>query len=124
MTGKNLTGKLAHFSARRRWTVLGAWAVILVAAFFAAGSIGDVTSNNSQSNPNIESDVARALTDERINTEDGAKEFVMVEFETGNVDDADNKAFVSALVADLVALEDVASVASYIDGSEGLVTAD
>ncbi|MCH8221857.1 MAG: MMPL family transporter, partial [Chloroflexi bacterium] len=124
MTSKNLTGKLAHFSARRRWTVLGAWAVILVAAFFVAGSIGEVTSNDGQSNPNVESDVARALIDERINTEDKAEEFVLVEFTSGTVNDADNRAFVTALVADLEELEDVTSVASYVDGSEGLVTSD
>ena len=31
MTGKNLTGRLAQLSARRRWTVLGAWVVVLLA---------------------------------------------------------------------------------------------
>ena len=124
MTSKNLTGKLANFSARRRWTVLGAWGVVLVAAFFVAGVIGDSTSSDGSTNPNIESGVGQALIDERINVDAPAEEFIMVEFETGTVNDADNKAFVAALVADLVALEDVAAVASYVDGSEGLVTAD
>ncbi len=126
MTSKNLTGRMAHFSARRRWTVLGAWVVVLVAAFFVAGSIGgDTTTNqNGGTNPNLESGIGQALIDERIDFDKPAEEFVMVEFETGTANDADNRAFVAALVADLVALEDVAAVASYIDGSEGLVTAD
>ena len=123
MTSKNLTGKLAQFSARHRWTVLGAWVVVLVAAFFVAGSIGDVTTNNA-SNPHLESDIAQALIDERIDVDEPAREFVLVEFETGTADDAGNQAFVAALAFDLVALEDVAGVASYLDGGEGLVTSD
>ncbi|MCH8223509.1 MAG: MMPL family transporter [Chloroflexi bacterium] len=124
MTSKNLTGKLAHFSARRRWTVLGAWVVVLVAAFFVAGSIDDGTTNASTANPNLESGIGQALIDERINFDKPAEEFVMVEFETGTANDAHNRAFVAALAADLVALEDVTAVASYVDGNEGLVTAD
>lgn len=112
MTSKNLTGKLAHFSARRRWTVLGAWVVVLVAAFFVAGVIGDSTSSDGSTNPNIESGVGQALIDERINVDAPAEEFIMVEFETGTTHDIENRAFVAALVADLVALEDVAAVAS------------
>ena len=124
MTSKNLTGKLAHFSARRRWTVLGAWVVVLVAAFFVAGSIGDGTTNASTTNPNLESGIGQALIDERINGDKPAEEFVMVEFETGTANHAHNRAFVAALAADLAALEDVTAVASYLDGNKGLVTAD
>ncbi len=131
MSSNNLTGKLANFSARRRWTVLGAWVVVLVAAFFVAGSIGadTTTAASTTTNPNLESGVGKALIDERFNFDKPAEEFVMVEFETGTANDADNRAFVAALVADLVALEHVTAVASYLDassgdGSEGLVTAD
>ena len=111
MTSKNLTGKLANFSARRRWTVLGAWVVVLVAAFFVAGVIGDSTSSDGSTNPNIESGVGQALIDVRINVDAPAEEFIMVEFKTGTTHDIENRAFVAALVADLVALEDVAAVA-------------
>ncbi|MCH8911826.1 MAG: MMPL family transporter [Chloroflexi bacterium] len=124
MTGKTLTGKLANFSARRRWTVLGAWLGILVVAFMLAGSIGDVTSNSSEMDTQMESSVAMTLIDERLNVEEPSKEYVVVEFETGTADDADSKVFVSSLTADLLALEDVVGVASYLDGSEGMLSSD
>ena len=124
MTGKTLTGKLANFSARRRWTVLGAWLGILVVAFMLAGSIGDVTSNSSEMDTQMESSVAMTLIDERLNVEEPSKEYVVVEFETGTADNADSKAFVSSLAADLLALEDVVGVASYLDGSEGMLSSD
>ncbi len=43
MTNNNLTGKVAHFSAVHRWTVLGAWIVALVGAVpvAVAEGIGD-----------------------------------------------------------------------------------
>ncbi|MCH8229940.1 MAG: MMPL family transporter [Chloroflexi bacterium] len=124
MTGKTLTGKLANFSARRRWTVLGAWLGILVVAFMLAGSIGDVTSNSSEMDTQMESSVAMTLINERLNVEEPSKEYVVVEFETGTADNADSKAFVSSLTADLLALEDVVGVASYLDGSEGMLSSD
>ena len=124
MNTNNLTGKLANFSARRRWPMLGVWVAIFVVGFMLAGSIGDVTGNGGQSNTNVESGVAAALVAERISGGDPAQEFIIVSFESGTVDDAVNQAFVSDLVSDLVALEDVVSAASYLDGSEGMVTAD
>ena len=87
MIGNNLTGKLANFSARRRWPMLGAWVAVLVVAFMLAGSIGDVTGNDNQSNTGLESDIAVALIDERINVDDPAQEFVLVEFESGTSED-------------------------------------
>ncbi len=124
MGSNTLTGKLANFSARRRWTVLGAWMVILVAAFFLAGSIGDVTTGDDGTKSDLEYSVALALIEERISIDENSKEYVLVEFETGTANDADNKAFVSSLTADLLALEHVADVTSYLDGGEGLLSAD
>ncbi|NQW16074.1 MAG: MMPL family transporter [Chloroflexi bacterium] len=124
MNGNNITGKLALFSARRRWIVLSAWVVILVAAFFVAGGIGDVTTNDDGSSSQLESDIAERLISEHISVDELSQEFVLVEFESGTSDYAANEAFVAALVADLAALEDVSGVESYVDGSEGLVTAD
>jgi RND superfamily putative drug exporter len=123
-SSNNITGKLAHFSARRRWLVFGAWIATLAVAFVVAGSIGDVTSNGDSSNTNVESAKAQVLVDERINVDEMAQEFVLVEFETGTSESAANEEFVAALAAELEALEDVSDVNSYVDGSEGLVTVD
>ena len=38
---KNFTGKLANFSARHRWTVLGAWVAALVVTNIPTGSHTD-----------------------------------------------------------------------------------
>ena len=78
MGSNNIAGKLAYFSARRRWTVLGVWLVVLVAAFFVAGGIGDATSNDGSSGSNLESSIGSALVDERINADEPSKEFVLV----------------------------------------------
>lgn len=124
MDSMNITGKLANFSARRRWTVLGAWMVVLVAAFFAAGTIADVATTDDGTGSNMESSVARALIAERINIDEPSKEYVLVEFETGTANDAVNKAFISSLTTDLQALEHVAGVTSYLDRGPGLLSAD
>jgi len=125
MNGTGITGKLANFSARRRWTVLGAWLVVLVAAFFAAGTIGDVTtSEDGPGGTGLESEQARALIAERISTDENSKEYVIVEFESGKAADSTNKAFVRSLTSDLVALEHVESVVSYIDEVPGLLSTD
>ena len=124
MGTKNLTGKLANFSARRRWTVLGAWIVVLAVAFMFAGSIGDVTTSNDGSSSKLESSVARQLVEERISTDDSSKEYVVIEFQTGRASNADNKAFVSSLSNDLLALEHVAGVTSYLDEAPGLLSED
>ena len=124
MDSNNFTGKLAHFSAVHRWTVLGAWIVALVAAVLVAGVFSDGITTDNSTNPNIEAGVGQALINERLNGDIPAQEFVLVEFETGTAGDAANQAFVDSLVSDLVALEDVVAVVSYLDGAEGLVTAD
>jgi putative drug exporter of the RND superfamily len=125
MNGTSFTGKLANFSARRRWTVLAAWLVILVAAFFGASTIGDVTtSDDGSSGSTLESAQARALVAERISTEENSKEYVIVEFESGTAADSTNKAFVRSLSADLAALEHVEGVVSYLDDAPGLLSSD
>ncbi len=122
MNGSTITGKLANFSARRRWTVLGVWLLVLVAAFMLAGSIGDVTtSENGPGDSKLESDIARALVAERISTDENSKEYVIVEFESGTPEDSTNKAFVRSLTTDLLALEHVEGIVSYLDGAEGLL---
>jgi len=105
--------------------VLGAWLVILVAAFMGAGAIGDVTtSDDGSSGSGLESEQARALIAERISTDENSKEYVIVEFESGTAANSTNKAFVRTLTADLVALEHVEGVVSYLDDVEGLLSSD
>ncbi len=123
-SSSNITGRLANFSARNRLKVLGAWMAILVVAFFLAGGIGDATTNDGSGSTNLESGIARNLIDERINSDEASKEFVLVEFGSGGAEDSANRAFVSSLADDLLALEDVIGVESYVNGGDGLVTSD
>jgi RND superfamily putative drug exporter len=124
MDSKNHTGKLANFSARHRWAVLGAWLVVLVAVFFLAGSIDEVTADTDNSSSELEYVVAQVLVSERISGDAPAKEFVVVEFEKGTAENAVNKAFISSLTTDLQALEHVVGVTSYLDGVDGLLSSD
>ena len=124
MGSMNITGRLANFSARRRWTVLGVWLVLLMAALVAAGTIEDVTKTDDGSGSNMESSVARTLINERVNVDTSATEYVLVGFESGTASKSSNKAFVSSLTTELQALEHVAGTTSYLDGGPGLVSAD
>ncbi|MEE8047161.1 MAG: MMPL family transporter [Dehalococcoidia bacterium] len=124
MGSTNITGKLANFSARRRWTVLGVWLVVLAAAFVGAGSIGDVTADTNNSSSELEFAVANALVTARISGENPSQEFVVVEFEKGTAENAVNKEFVSNLATELQALEHVVGVTSYLDGVDGLLSSD
>lgn len=124
MSSNNITGRLANFSARNRLKVVGAWMAILVVAFFLASGIGDVTTSDGSSSAGLESTVGRNLIDERINSDEASKEFVLVKFRSGGPEDFENRAFVSSLSDDLLALEDVVGVESYVNGAEGMIASD
>jgi RND superfamily putative drug exporter len=101
--------------------VLGAWLVLVVAAFGASGAMNIAAQTDSA---DTEADRADQLIKQRLREETPPEEFIIVESAGTTADDAAFGAFVDSLVADLGSLVEVDSVASYRDGSEGLVSED
>lgn len=115
------TGRLARSAALHPWRMLGAWVVLLVAAYLAAGTMN---LDASPSTTGTEATRARDLIDQRLRQETPPEEFVVVESPNAVASDPVFAALVDDLVLDLRALEEVDTVASYRDGAEGLVSRD
>jgi RND superfamily putative drug exporter len=115
------TGQITRAAARHPWRTLGLWVVLLVAAFGASTTM-NLSANTSTSG--TEASEASDLIDERLRGETPPEEFVIVESAEATADEAAFSGFVDSLVSDLRALDDVVSVTSYLDGAEGLVSAD
>ncbi|RLC59417.1 MAG: MMPL family transporter [Chloroflexi bacterium] len=115
------TGKITRAAARHPWRTLGLWLVLLVAAFGASSTM-DLAANTTTAG--TEASKATDLIDDRLRTETAPEEFIIVESPTATADEAAFGGFVDSLVSDVLALDDVESVTSYRDGSEGLVSDD
>ena len=115
------TGKITRAAARHPWRTLGLWLALLVAAFGASTTMDLASSTDTAG---TEATKAMNLIDERLRGEIPPEEFLIVESSTATVDEAAFTGLVDSLVSDLRALEEVASVTSYRDGDEGLVSGD
>ncbi len=119
--GLPFTGRIARAAARHPWRVLGLWAVLLVMAYLAGGSM-KLASNPGSAN--TESSRASDLIDQRLRAQTPPEEFIVVESPTATAGEEAFGTFVDSLVGDLRALTQVNSVASYREGAEGLVSSD
>jgi RND superfamily putative drug exporter len=119
----NITGRLANISARHKWKVAAAWVGVLAVAFMFAGTIGDSFEQN-ESAPVTEADKANAIVDDTFGGDGAPEEWVVVESEVAQVTDPVLREFVSNLTARLASFETVTGAVSYVDGGEGMVTAD
>ena len=115
------TGHIARAAARHPWRVLGTWAVVIALAWFAAGTMSITASPDTAG---TEATKAQDLIDQRLRQDTPPEEFIVVESSSVAAQDQDFAAFVDALVADLRGLEGVSAVATYREGTEGLVAAD
>jgi len=118
------TGRMAGASARHPWRVLSAWVVVLAAAIYLAGGLGDVLTEDGELTVATESQQAEDLLTTHFGGDDALQEFVVVEAESLTAGDAVFNTTVASLVADLRSLDTVASAVSYLDGSPGLTSAD
>jgi RND superfamily putative drug exporter len=129
MTTLGLTGRLARGAARRPWTTIGLWLVLLVAAVLATGALlGDALTQDGELTAEIEAETAdRLIADARAeaagDVPDGHTEFVVVEADAG-VDDPPTADALGTLVGDVRATEHVTGAVSTLDGAPGLVTED
>lgn len=118
--------RLARFSTRRPWTVLAIWAVIIIAAAFAATSIGDVVTTANPTYKTTDSERADDLIANGFGADDPGREIVVVQSRDATVSDPAFASLVDSLVRDLRAQSaDIASVQNYYESPlPGLVSGD
>lgn len=116
-------GRIARYCAGHPWLTLGAWAVLLAGAMFAATNIN---LTDEQVLPGSESYRADQLLEDRMRGPSAPIENIIVHSETMTVDDARFEELVASIVADLRRLpESIAAVASFYEtGDAGLVSPD
>ena len=116
-----ITARLAGFTARHAWWTLGAWVLVLAAAFALSGNL-DFGSDGGVAT----TDARRAATliEEEAGEELRAEEFVLVEAADGPIDEALFAEVVAAVVADMRELSVVANAVSYLDGAVSLRSSD
>ena len=117
----SFTGRLAGFTARHAWPTLGAWLLVLVAAFLLAGNL------NFTGEGGVETTDARrasALIEAASGEEPRAEEFVLVEANDGPIDEELFASVVRAIVTEMRALPIVDDAVSYQDGANSLRTSD
>ncbi|MFQ5872907.1 MAG: hypothetical protein ACE5JL_03785, partial [Dehalococcoidia bacterium] len=123
------TEALARGAGRRPWITIGAWLVVLAAAFLLTGALlGDALTTEVVMTNNPESEQAYDLLEERLGESNNTvDEMVIVRSTTLTVDDPGYQAYVEELYGDLVALGDnvvAGGVHYYLTGDESLVSAD
>jgi RND superfamily putative drug exporter len=119
--------RLARFSTRRPWLVVGIWVVVLVAAVASASQIGSVLTTTASIF--VETDSSRAneqLEDGLFGGTIPLQETVVVQSESMTVDDPAYVALLEQLTADIRGLSaNVASVTNVLEtGAEQLVSDD
>jgi RND superfamily putative drug exporter len=119
--GTGFTGRITRASARHPWRVLGLWTLMVALAF---GVSGLMNASSDSATAGTSATKAEDLIKERLREQTAPEEFIIIESPTATVDEAEFAGFVDAFVADLEGLDGVASVQSYRNGGEGLVSDD
>jgi len=117
--------RLARFSVRRPWTVVGGWAAVLVLSLISASMIGDVLSTSAENFVATDSSRGNDLLEQRLLGVIPGQETIVVQSADRTVDDPAYRTFISSLTEDVRALtDDVASAVSVIDSDTIPVSAD
>jgi putative drug exporter of the RND superfamily len=115
--------RLARFSTRRPWMVIGVWILLLLAGGAAASTIGGVLTTTAKSYVQTESMKADALIEQRLSH--GAipgNETVVVQSQSQTVNDPAFMALVTNIATSLRAMPgDVASVTTYYEAQSPLL---
>ena len=113
--------RLAGFSVRRPWTVVGIWTAGLVLALVSASMIGDVLTTEGKNYVDTDSLLAEELIEQRLWGETPANETIVVQSPNLTVDDAGYEAFVRGITSDLRALtDDVESVSNTYESPDAV----
>ncbi len=118
--------RLARFSTRRPWTVVGLWGVALVLALVGASRIGSVLTTSAEQYESNESIRGNDLLEERLFGTLPVQETIVVQSDRLTADDAAYRQVVEAVTGAVRGLkEDVANVTNtYEAGAPSLVSED
>jgi uncharacterized membrane protein YdfJ with MMPL/SSD domain len=122
----SITQRLATSSARRPWTVVGVWLVLLIAGGVLTMNLGDVLTSEFGISVKPDSATADDLLEERLRGEKQGQELVLLISEDRGVDDPEFRSQTQSIVGELRALTDnVSSVVSWYEApAPGLVSDD
>jgi RND superfamily putative drug exporter len=113
---------LARTSARHPWLVLGAWAVVIAAALFAAT---DMRIDDKSKISGTDSQAARELLESRLQGAQPPGETVVISSEHASVDDPAFQQFVAGFAARAAGLPGVIATYTYFEtGARTMVSAD
>lgn len=128
MNLKLSTESLARTAGGRPWRTIGAWLVLLIAAFALMSTLlGDAISTEDRMTNNPEFVRADTLLDERLGKSDDSSELVVVRSTALTVDEPAYREYVEGLFADLTSLGDEVVLGGahyYLTGDESLVSAN
>lgn len=89
--------RLAAFSVRRPWLVVGIWVALFVGAGAASATLGDVLTTSMSNYVSSESADADALISERLTGDIPGEEIIVVQSATKTVDDPEFQALVTEI---------------------------
>jgi RND superfamily putative drug exporter len=119
------TDRIARASATRPWLVVALWLALFVAGGVLASQIGTVLTPEFRLLNNPESDRADKLLEERLRGPEEAHELVIVQSQDATVDDARFESYVTSLLGDIRALDEVDSATSFYETQDpSLVSGD
>ena len=84
---ESITARVARFSTRHRWYIIGAWLALVAVAATLAFDIGDVLTTDDSVATNAESERATTLLEERLRGPEAPQEFVVLRASAGTADD-------------------------------------
>lgn len=124
MKGMGWTGRLAAVAARRPWTLVIGWVLVLGLAAFLAGGLSSVINDDDQLGVPTESGHADAIIDDHFADLEPPGELLIVESATADFESAGFSQVIAQLEEELGAIASVESVASPLSGTPGLVSED
>ncbi|KAA0238071.1 hypothetical protein EDM76_05460, partial [bacterium] len=124
MAQKSITRAMARFAARRPWTVITAWALLLVAGIAAASAMAGQLSTGMEMRVETESSRAEKLLEERLRGPQEVREFVLIRSDHGTVLDEDFRDRAGRLLAEIVATPGVVMALNYYESLDSALLSD
>jgi len=120
----SITGRIATFSFRRKWIVVGAWVALLVLSGVLASGLGSVLTTEQKDLSGSESARSEALLEERFGAQP-LTEMIVLRDDGRSVDDPAFQQAVASLAAALRQTEGVARVTTAFEsGDPSMLSAD
>lgn len=124
MRQRSLTEALARSGARRPWTVITAWALLLVVGVATAVMMAGRLSTSEEMRVETESGRAERLIEERLHGPEKAREFVIISSDHSAVDDDAFREVADRLLTEMRETAGVLAVLSYYESLDAALVSD